>query len=318
MHLSPELVALARQQSGLLHVEQLTSHGVTRGQLRGRLGDQWRMVLPRVVSTAPGPLGVDRPPGRGAALRRRGSHDQRIGCGTLARGDVGRTGLGHDRGARTRAAPAAAALSNPTDHPSRWPRLVPPTGGPRLAAAGRRHGGAGVPHRTGRDRRRPRSGPATTRATRRPAHGARMRAEGGQRPVAARDRGRRTGSLVRPRGGSRRADQAQPGAAAGMAQSSSWSPPTACACRGRTRGSTSVALAVQVHSHRYHSDPDDWEATVMTDGLLVECGMVVIGVTPRAIARRPRGCSRRIERAYEQAASRPWPAVRAVPIASIA
>ena len=54
----------------------------------------------------------------------------------------------------------------------------------------------------------------------------------------------------------------------------------------------------------------------MTDGLLFEHGIVVVGLTPRAIRTRPSSVLRRIERAYEQARRRPRPNVRAVPIAS--
>jgi hypothetical protein len=52
----PDLLAVAERQAGLLHYDQLTEHGVTRSQLRGRLGTEWRLVLPRVVFTALGPL----------------------------------------------------------------------------------------------------------------------------------------------------------------------------------------------------------------------------------------------------------------------
>jgi hypothetical protein len=56
MRIPVELLAVAEQQAGLLHYDQLAEHGVTRWQLRGRLGTEWRLVLPRVVTVAPGPL----------------------------------------------------------------------------------------------------------------------------------------------------------------------------------------------------------------------------------------------------------------------
>jgi hypothetical protein len=74
-----------------------------------------------------------------------------------------------------------------------------------------------------------------------------------------------------------------------------------------------VALAVQVHSLRYHGSPQDWDATVMTDGLLVEHGIVVLGVTPHRLRTDPAAVLRRIVLAHGQAARRPRPAVRATP-----
>lgn len=70
-----------------------------------------------------------------------------------------------------------------------------------------------------------------------------------------------------------------------------------------------VALAIQVHSRRHHAAPDDWDATVMTDGVYAEHGIPVVGVTPNRIARDPDAVLRRIERAYLSALRRPRPDV---------
>ncbi len=51
-----DVLALAERQAGLVHYDQLASHGVARWQLRSRLGTEWRAVLPRVVTTTLCPL----------------------------------------------------------------------------------------------------------------------------------------------------------------------------------------------------------------------------------------------------------------------
>jgi hypothetical protein len=48
-----------------------------------------------------------------------------------------------------------------------------------------------------------------------------------------------------------------------------------------------VALALQVHSYRHHALPQDWDGTVMSDGILVEHGVVVLTLTPHPITSRP-------------------------------
>ena len=74
-----------------------------------------------------------------------------------------------------------------------------------------------------------------------------------------------------------------------------------------------VGLAVQVHSKRYHAGELDWEKTVSGDGVFAEHGVALIAVTPRQISAQPAAVLARIERAYEQAAKRPRPAVTARP-----
>jgi hypothetical protein len=59
-----------------------------------------------------------------------------------------------------------------------------------------------------------------------------------------------------------------------------------------------VAMAVMVHSREFHGGAIDWEATVNADSDLSACRVVVIGVTPAAIARDPARVLDRIERAY--------------------
>jgi hypothetical protein len=74
-----------------------------------------------------------------------------------------------------------------------------------------------------------------------------------------------------------------------------------------------VGLAVQVHSKRYHAGELDWEKTVSGDGAFAEHGVALVAVTPRQISSQPAAVLARIERAYEQAARRPRPAVIARP-----
>ncbi len=60
-------------------------------------------------------------------------------------------------------------------------------------------------------------------------------------------------------------------------------------------------MAVMVHSREYHSGVIDWDSTVERDSDLSACRVVVIGVTPGAIARDPARVIERIERAYASA-----------------
>jgi hypothetical protein len=73
-----------------------------------------------------------------------------------------------------------------------------------------------------------------------------------------------------------------------------------------------VAMAIQVHSRRWHQRAEDWEATVMTDGIFAEYG-VVVAVTPRALRTDPDAVLVRLERAYLAAVRRPRPGVTAWP-----
>ena len=74
-----------------------------------------------------------------------------------------------------------------------------------------------------------------------------------------------------------------------------------------------VAFAVMVHSRRHHSEADQWDDTVDTDGDLVAAGVVVAGVTPRRLRQRPEAVLARLEQTYLSARRRPRPGVRATP-----
>lgn len=74
-----------------------------------------------------------------------------------------------------------------------------------------------------------------------------------------------------------------------------------------------VGLAVQVHSRTYHQRDQDWNGTVSGDSALGECGVVVIGFTPKMIADDPESVRQRVERAYQSLRHRPRPQVLARP-----
>ena len=75
-----------------------------------------------------------------------------------------------------------------------------------------------------------------------------------------------------------------------------------------------VGMAVMVQSRQFHADGLDWDATVEAGSDLAAARVVVVGVTPAALARDPRGQLSRIESAYETArASGQRAPVRATP-----
>lgn len=59
-----------------------------------------------------------------------------------------------------------------------------------------------------------------------------------------------------------------------------------------------LGLAIQVHSWRWHSSMKDWDATVMTDGVFAEYGVMVLAVTPHAVRHSPDAVLIRLERAH--------------------
>lgn len=62
-----------------------------------------------------------------------------------------------------------------------------------------------------------------------------------------------------------------------------------------------VAMAVMVHSREFHGGAIDWETTVDRDSDLSAYRVVVLGITPSAIARDPSRVLERIERVYATA-----------------
>jgi hypothetical protein len=78
-----------------------------------------------------------------------------------------------------------------------------------------------------------------------------------------------------------------------------------------------VGLAIQVHSRAFHARDADWEATVSGDSLLSEYGIAVIGVTPKSLVTDRVSVRSRIERAYLAVQVRPRPRVYAVPLTEL-
>jgi len=62
-----------------------------------------------------------------------------------------------------------------------------------------------------------------------------------------------------------------------------------------------IGMAVLVQSREFHSDGLDWDATVVAGSDLSTARIVVVGVTPAALARDPLGQLRRIEHAHAEA-----------------
>ncbi|WP_143448800.1 hypothetical protein [Kineosporia sp. A_224] len=304
---------LLAAQAGLATRAQLTTAGLSRSALAWRLGRDWRLVLPRVVAAQRGPL----------------SERQRLVAALLYAGPgAALTSL------------AAAAWHGVTCVPPQHPVhvLVPQNRGPLSSSFV-------VVRRTTRPDPHPfRRGPLTfVSRARAVADAAR---DCGSAPTA------RAVVIEAVQRGLVRLDDVRHELEAGQrrdsrllrdalqdAEAGAWSGPEADLgrlCRGsralpqlwlnpdlsapdgtllpRPDGwFDDVAMAVQVHSRAYH-DGDLWDDTVMSDGIYPEYGIVVVGVTPRRIARSPAAVLARIERSYAAAAQRPRPSVLAAPV----
>jgi hypothetical protein len=59
-----------------------------------------------------------------------------------------------------------------------------------------------------------------------------------------------------------------------------------------------VAMALMVQSRQFHAGVLDWDETVASASDLAAVRVVVVGVTPSALSRDPRGQLRRVEAAY--------------------
>lgn len=303
---------LLADQRGLVTREQLRSVGVTRGELRWRLGRQWSLVLPRVVQTKRGPL----------------TSTQQLVAAVLEAGDAAVV-TGHR-------ACAWHGLQNALGH-----RPVTVLTGPTQAS---RRTGFVVVRRTARpDVGYRRSGVLRVASpVRAVADAARDAHDLGEARAVVLEAVQRR--LVRledleheveagPRRGSRLAraavQDARAGAwsvpeaellrrcAASRVLSRPWPNPYLEADDGTPLVSPDlwfddVGLAVMVHSRAHHSRDLDWEGTVESDGQLAEHGVLVVAFTPSSVARRPDEVIGRIERVYRSAqrAGRGRPPVR--------
>ena len=308
---------LLRLQRGLATYTQLAELGISREQARRRLRDSWRVVLPNVVATFTGRLD---------ATQRLVAAQLYAGVGAVISGSTAAAWHGVTSAATAKVHVEVPHSRKPSDagfvvvRRTRTPDQHPWTRPPLLVAS------------------RQRAVACAARECRFERDATAVVLEAVQRRLV-RLEDLRSELESGPRAGSallRRAIEAAERGAWSVPETdfeallahsrllpSPWLNPSVYAADGTSLPRPDawfddVALAVQVHSRQYHSEPADWDATVMADGLLVECGIVVVAVTPRAIRDQPELVLARIERAYEQAALRPRPAVRAVPIASVA
>jgi hypothetical protein len=301
MELSNEVSNLAREQCGLLTRAQLLGSGVTPGQLRSRLTRSWRVILPGVVL-----LGPEAP-----------SQQQRLTAALLYAGPESRL-----------AGPTAAALhglqacavTNPVHVQVPVPRRS------------RTKGWVSVRNTVLVDERLVQRGSLRLSCVPRSVvdaaalapndEGARaIMIEAVQRRLTRLDdlahwvqvRGTQAGSRLR-----RALEEAATGAwsvpeadllrllGSSRILPEPWANPQLRDATGRRLTTPDawlddVGMAIMVHSQRYHAGALDWDATVEADSDLQAAGALVIGVTPRAIAREPRRTLERVERAWQTA-----------------
>ncbi len=311
--LDQDLRTLLRDQRGIARRDQLTARGVTRAQLRWRLDRQWRVVLPGVIATFTGTLdpqqrliaatlfaGPDAVLTSTAAVRWRGLRN-------VARADNMQLAVPADRYARSTAMVRVRRTVHPDPHP--WRRGVLSIASPGRAVAD-----------AARDALAEREATALV-------------IEAVQRgmvsiPVLERELelGPRAGSRLL-RAGIRAAQTAAWSVPEydllGMVRCSGvlpevWANPELIAVDGTLLPRPDlwideVALAIQVHSWLYHSRDEDWEGTIMSDGIFAEYGIPTLGFTPRRIDVAPEWVLARIEKVYATLRGSARPDVRAQP-----
>jgi hypothetical protein len=313
---APEpLLQLLESQLGLATTGQLQAAGLTRAEVRWKLGRSWRLVLPHVVATFTGQLDLRQ---RLVAAQLLAGPGGMISGPTAARwhglslpadGAV-HVEVPHHRRPRSAGFVMVRRTRMPDARPWNRPPLVVVS--------------------------RPRAVASAARAARDPTAATAVVLEAVQRRLVRLEdlrheleAGPRAGSALL-RGAVTAAERGAwsvPEAELGHLLRSSrvlptaWFNPDLFAADGTRLPRPDawlddVAVALQVHSYLHHARPDQWDGTVMTAGILVEHGVVVVGLTPRAIRACPDAVLARMERAYEHARRRPRPDVLAVPIAS--
>lgn len=311
MELPDSLVPVLAAQHGLVTRQQLSAHGVGRAAVRWALGRIWRMVLPGVVATFTGSL----------------SPRQELVAAGLWAGDAAvLTGLCAARwhqvapGARWRpfwflvdeshAGRATRGVRvtrtrRPVERP--WPRgilqIAPPARALADAARELRHT-AGAESLVIEAVQR---GIVTPQALR-------HEAEAGPRRWSARLRAAL--DAVDQHAWSFPEGLLLDACSPSRVLPPVWANPLLSATDG-TRLPTpdgwldDVGLAIQVHSVLYHAMSDDWEGTVIDDGIYAEHGICLVPFTPRRIREDPLWVRERIERAYLSLVGRGRPDVLA-------
>lgn len=314
MPLPASLVALLRMQHGIVSVAQLDEHGITRSARRHALSRGWRLVLPGVLTTHPGPLS---PQQRLVAAQLWGGDDALVAGATAAAVHGVRTADGEPLvrmllPAERFVRPVSFVVVRRTRRPDPWPRR---RGTLRLSS----------PVRAVAD---------AARDTARADHASAVVIEAVQRRIV-RAQDLRHELEDGPRQGSallRRAVQAAEAGAWSVAEvdlarllaPSTVLPPVMLNPVLTTADGEELptpdgwlddaGLAVQVHSRRHHFDVDDWETTVLSDGVYAEFGIPVVAMTPRFVRRDPAAARLRVERAYRAALTRPRADVTATPV----
>jgi hypothetical protein len=284
--LPTELETLIRDQDGIVTRAQVRSSGVSRGQLRWAVERRWRYVLPEVLATFTGRLD-DR---------------QRLVAGCLH--------AGQDAVITSSTAARWRGLGNvPADPTVRLvvPVLVIASPVRAVADAARESttSRAAVALVVEAVQRRL----VTTAALRHeleggPRAGARYLRDGLE-AVEAGAWSLPEHDLLRALRASRELPEV-------------WANPRLVAPGGETLPTPDgwiddVALALQVHSRRYHALGDEFEGTVMTDGVFAEYRIPIIGFTPRRIREDPAWVRARVERVYAARRKEPRPPVVATP-----
>ena len=306
-----DLDALLGSQRGLASTAQLRAVGLTGEALRWRLDRGWRRVLPRVVYSRPGDLDAGQ---RLTAAALYGGTEAVVSSLAAARWHGVTAATGERRiqlevPARRNLRGAGFVVVRRTVRPDAhaWPR-----GTVRIASPARAVMSAAADARN----------PDQCRA---------MIIEAVQRGICS------LAALRHELEDGPRSGSAAPRRALQEAEAGAWSVPEADLLEVLVRSRAfldvwanpdlwaadgtrlprpdcwldDVALAVQVHSRRYHAAPDDWDRTVMSDGIYAEHGVAVLRVTPTAVAREPQDVLQRIVRAHRAAARRPRPDVLA-------
>ncbi len=306
--------ALAEQQRGLARREQLASLGVTRAQLRWRLGRDWRLVLPHVVALDAAPLTDGRRVAAAALEAGPGAVvSGAYACAWHQLGNVRLDGsvlvvVPPSRASRTtgfarirRSVLRPAHLEVGAVRFAELPRAVvdcacdarsDDEAQAAVIEAVQRRLTSVEQLRHELERRRPNG----TRAARR----ALAVAEAGAWSVPEAD-------LLREAAASRVLPHVWPNPELRLPDGTRLVSPDLWL--------DDVGLAVMVHSRAHHARDADWERTVEQDGQLAEHGIVVLAFTAASAHRRPTDAVRRIERAYLTArrSGRPRPAVVMVP-----
>jgi hypothetical protein len=306
--LSP-LREVLTEQHGLIHREQLLDLGVTRGQLRWRLDREWRLVLPGVVATFTGRLdhrhrlvaaclfaGPDAVVTSTTAARWRGATN-------VVRDPVVRLVVPAHR--RPRRGPLLEIRRTTRPDPKPWRR-----GGLVVASPARAFADAA------------RDAPAQRDAMALVVEVVQRRLVSTDHLMRELEDGPRCGSTFLRAG----IDAALTGA---------WSLPEhdlihrleqcgrlpavfANPCLRADDGTElptpdawldDVGLAIQLHSRRHHFDVEEWEGTILRDGVFAEYGVPHLAFTPRRLRDDPDWLVRRVLRVHERLLDSPRPAV---------